>query len=210
MIVPYSPKFRGSSFIWAMKTVPTDTNRAVPSILTVAPIGSTKREIRGSTPHLSFMQRKVMGSVAALWKEGVLVHHQGVGQFQSAREVMPMRHAPRGSTVWTRAHPGPDNGNPVIDPAWLAPLLQGLANMIIVTHPHRPGTGFISETNKQTRLLYMFDSDWEWGGYSVMGAGVTVGWGPVRLQHKREPLTQPWTLTALLLSPGSTRSCKCG
>lgn len=73
MMVAYSPKLRGSSFIWAMKTVPTDTNSAVPSMLTVAPMGSTKREMRGSTPHLSFMQRKVIGSVAALWKDQALV-----------------------------------------------------------------------------------------------------------------------------------------
>ena len=66
MMVAYSPMPRGSSFICAIKMVPTDTKRAVPSMLTVAPMGSTKREMRGSTPHLSFMQRKVIGSVAAL------------------------------------------------------------------------------------------------------------------------------------------------
>lgn len=60
-----------------MKMVPTDTKSAVPSMLTVAPMGSTKREIRGSTPHLSFMQRNVIGSVAALWKDQVLVFCMG-------------------------------------------------------------------------------------------------------------------------------------
>lgn len=69
MMVAYSPIPRGSSFICAIKTVPTDTKSAVPSMLTVAPMGSTKREILGSTPHLSFIHRNVIGSVAALQKE---------------------------------------------------------------------------------------------------------------------------------------------
>lgn len=65
-MVAYSPTVKSISFIWAMKTVLTDTNKAVPSMFTVAPIGNTKREILGSTPHLSFIQRNVMGNVAAL------------------------------------------------------------------------------------------------------------------------------------------------
>ena len=43
----------------------TVTKSAVPSMLTVAPIGRTNLEIRGSTRFLS-MQRKVMGRAAAL------------------------------------------------------------------------------------------------------------------------------------------------
>jgi hypothetical protein len=53
------------SFIWAMKMEATVTNNAVPSMLTVAPIGRTNLEIRGSTRFLS-IQRKVMGRAAAL------------------------------------------------------------------------------------------------------------------------------------------------
>ncbi|MPC87027.1 hypothetical protein E2C01_081875 [Portunus trituberculatus] len=58
-------------------------------MLTVAPMGRTKREMRGSTPHLSFMQRKVIGSVAALWKEGGLgcgPHRQGAVVMEENRE----------------------------------------------------------------------------------------------------------------------------
>ena len=56
---------RGMLFIWAIKMEATVTNRAVPSILTVAPIGRTNLEMRGSTRFFS-MQRKLIGSAAAL------------------------------------------------------------------------------------------------------------------------------------------------
>lgn len=55
-----------------MKTVPMETKRAVPSIFTVAPIGNTNLEILGSTPHLSFMHRNVIGKVAALRTRSLL------------------------------------------------------------------------------------------------------------------------------------------
>lgn len=191
-IVAYSPTPSEISFIWAMKTVPTDTNKAVPSMLTVAPMGSTKREIRGSTPHLSFMHRKVIGSVAALRKEMLLVCALESWQCEAARVQARWAQVPPAAAQCEKGRAQTRKRNPMICPAWWATLVQGLANIITFTHPHRPGTGTTSETNKQTRLLCMSDSDWEWGGYSVMGAGVTGGWGgPERLQHKREPLTQP-------------------
>lgn len=146
MMVAYSPMPRSISFIWAMKTVPTDTKRAVPSILTVAPMGSTKREIRGSTPHLSFMQRKVMGSVAALWKEEELVCHRGVWAEVEHWSVILTQTASVLSVhegwpwTWPRLPTDTLHGD--------RRYLQELANMIIVTHPLRPGTGTISETNK--------------------------------------------------------------
>ena len=60
------PASSGMLFIWAMKTDATVTKRAVPSMLTVAPIGSTNLEIRGSILLFSCMQRNVTGSAAAL------------------------------------------------------------------------------------------------------------------------------------------------
>ena len=49
-----------------MKTEATVTNRAVPSMLTVAPIGRTSLATLGSTPFFSSRQWKVTGSVAEL------------------------------------------------------------------------------------------------------------------------------------------------
>ena len=52
-------------FICAMKMEATVTKSAVPSMLTVAPMGRTNLEMRGSTLFFS-IQRKVMGRAAAL------------------------------------------------------------------------------------------------------------------------------------------------
>ena len=52
-------------FIWAMKMEATVTNRAVPSMLTVAPMGRTNLEILVSTLLFS-IQRNVIGRAAAL------------------------------------------------------------------------------------------------------------------------------------------------
>lgn len=142
-----------------MKTVPTDTNKAVPSMLTVAPMGSTKREIRGSTPHLSFMHRKVIGSVAALRKEMLLVCALESWQCEAARVQARWAQVPPAAAQCEKGRAQTRKRNPMICPAWWATLVQGLANIITFTHPHRPGTGTTSETNKQTRLLCMSDSD---------------------------------------------------
>lgn len=56
-------------FIWAMKMAATASYRAVPSMLMVAPTGSTKRVTLLSIPRFSSRQRKVTGSVPALWEE---------------------------------------------------------------------------------------------------------------------------------------------
>ena len=56
----------GMSFIWAMKMEATETKSAVPSMLTVAPIGSTNRLTRRSTLAFSSTHLSEMGSVAAL------------------------------------------------------------------------------------------------------------------------------------------------
>ena len=64
--VAYDPALSGMSFICVMKMEVTVTKSAVPSMLTVAPMGSTNLEMRWSTLFLSSMQRKVMGNAAAL------------------------------------------------------------------------------------------------------------------------------------------------
>lgn len=53
-------------FIWAMKMAATASYRAVPSMLMVAPTGSTNRVTLLSMPRFSSRQRKVTGSVPAL------------------------------------------------------------------------------------------------------------------------------------------------
>lgn len=53
-------------FIWAMKMAATASYRAVPSMLMVAPTGSTKRVTLLSIPRFSSRQRKVTGRVPAL------------------------------------------------------------------------------------------------------------------------------------------------
>ena len=68
--VAKAPAFKGISFIWAIKIEATVTNSAVPSILTVAPMGNTNFEILGSTLFFSCMHLKVMGNAAALKIEG--------------------------------------------------------------------------------------------------------------------------------------------
>lgn len=60
------PASKSMPFIWAMKMEATVTNRAVPSMLTVAPIGKTNLEILGSTWLFSCMHRNVTGRAAAL------------------------------------------------------------------------------------------------------------------------------------------------
>merc|ERR1719219_1054548 len=59
------PALSSMLFIWAMKMEATVTKRAVPSMLTVAPMGRTNLEIRGSTLFFS-IQRNVIGRAAAL------------------------------------------------------------------------------------------------------------------------------------------------
>lgn len=60
------PGSRWMPFIWAMKMAATASYRAVPSMLMVAPTGSTKRVTLLSIPKFSSRQRKVTGSVPAL------------------------------------------------------------------------------------------------------------------------------------------------
>jgi hypothetical protein len=65
-MVTYSPMPSGISLIWAMKTEAMLTNRAVPSILTVAPMGKTNRDTLESTFTFWSMHLKVTGRAAAL------------------------------------------------------------------------------------------------------------------------------------------------
>lgn len=58
------------SFIWAIKMAATASYSAVPSILMVAPMGSTKRVTRLSIFRFSSRQRKVTGNVPALRQNG--------------------------------------------------------------------------------------------------------------------------------------------
>ena len=51
---------------WAIKMAATASYSAVPSMLMVAPIGSTNRAIRGSTPFFSSSAAIVSGRVAEL------------------------------------------------------------------------------------------------------------------------------------------------
>lgn len=67
MICPVS---REMSFIWAIKMAATASYSAVPSMLMVAPMGSTKRVTRLSIFRFSSRQRKVTGNVPALREEG--------------------------------------------------------------------------------------------------------------------------------------------
>ena len=60
------PAVRSMPFIWAMKIAATASYRAVPSMLTVAPTGSTNRVTRLSMPRFSSKHRKVTGSAAVL------------------------------------------------------------------------------------------------------------------------------------------------
>ena len=64
--VTRSPAFKGMSLICAIKIEATVTNKAVPSILTVAPIGNTNFEILGSILFFSDIHLNVMGNAAAL------------------------------------------------------------------------------------------------------------------------------------------------
>lgn len=63
------PLSRLMPFIWAIKMAATASYRAVPSILMVAPMGSTKRVTRLSSFRFSSKQRKVTGNVPALRKD---------------------------------------------------------------------------------------------------------------------------------------------
>lgn len=60
------PASSAMPFIWAMKMAATASYRAVPSMLMVAPTGSTKRVTLLSIPRFSSRQRKVTGRVPAL------------------------------------------------------------------------------------------------------------------------------------------------
>lgn len=57
---------RWISFIWHTKTLAAARNSAVPSMLMLQPIGSTKRVMRGSIRSGPSMHRKVTGRAAAL------------------------------------------------------------------------------------------------------------------------------------------------
>ena len=74
MIVIYCPGSRVMSFICATQMTQTASYNAVPSMLTVAPKGRTKRLIRWSTPLFSSTQRMVVGRVAALQKRDRKYH----------------------------------------------------------------------------------------------------------------------------------------
>ena len=63
------PGLRVMSFNWATKIVVTSRYRAEPSVFTVAPRGSIKRQMSGPTLLFSSTQRFVVGSVAALQLE---------------------------------------------------------------------------------------------------------------------------------------------
>ena len=63
------PKFISILLTWAMKRAARASYKAVPSMLMVAPTGSTKRVMRLSMRLFSSAQRKVMGRVAELLGE---------------------------------------------------------------------------------------------------------------------------------------------
>ena len=69
-----------------MKMEATVTKSAVPSMLTVAPMGRTNLEMRGSTLFLSSMQRKVMGSAAALQDDSYGRAGRAEGQKREIRQ----------------------------------------------------------------------------------------------------------------------------
>lgn len=71
LTVTICPLSREMSFIWAIKMAATASYSAVPSILMVAPMGSTKRVTRLSIFRFSSRQRKVTGNVPALRTEGL-------------------------------------------------------------------------------------------------------------------------------------------
>lgn len=60
------PKSKSYSLTWAIKMAATASYRAVPSMLMVAPTGSTKRAICRSTPQFSRRHFMVIGKVAEL------------------------------------------------------------------------------------------------------------------------------------------------
>jgi len=65
-MVMTSPGESWTLLICAMKMAATASYRAVPSMLIVAPIGSTNRVTRLSMPRFSSRQRNVIGKVPAL------------------------------------------------------------------------------------------------------------------------------------------------
>ena len=69
LIVMTCPIVNGMLFICAMKITATASYSAVPSMLTVAPMGTTKRVTRLSILLFSSRHLKVTGRVAALWNE---------------------------------------------------------------------------------------------------------------------------------------------
>lgn len=87
-IVINSPKPNVILAICAIKIDATDINNAVPSILTLHPIGNTNRVIRGSIRNLSFMQRNVIGSAAALQKQNESIHFK---LFNKTRKIENFR-----------------------------------------------------------------------------------------------------------------------
>lgn len=66
LMMMYSINERCLSFIWAMKIGATASYNAVPSMLIVAPTGSTKRVTLESIFRFSSRHLKVTGSVAEL------------------------------------------------------------------------------------------------------------------------------------------------
>lgn len=73
-MVRICPKFKSMSLTCAMKMAARASYRAVPSMLMVAPTGSTKRVTRLSTWLFSSRHLKVMGRVAEL-RRGKFCHH---------------------------------------------------------------------------------------------------------------------------------------
>jgi len=67
-VVISCPTFSVMLLAWAINTAATASYKAVPSMFTVAPSGSTKRLIRASTLLCSSRQRIVVGRVAELRK----------------------------------------------------------------------------------------------------------------------------------------------
>lgn len=69
LIVTSCPKSKSYSLTWAIKMAATASYRAVPSMLMVAPTGSTKRAICLSTPQFSRRHFMVIGNVAELQRK---------------------------------------------------------------------------------------------------------------------------------------------
>lgn len=78
LTVTICPPSSEMSFIWAMKMAATASYSAVPSMLMVAPMGSTKRVTRLSIFRFSSRHRKVTGNVPALRTEEREKKGQGV------------------------------------------------------------------------------------------------------------------------------------